>query len=399
MHVRTCGRAAARDPLLHVALLLLALALAARAETYPPGDYSDTGRVVRTARGDIELFDGNGCRLLLTKELQAVLAPHLGRLVRVDYTRVEEEGGLHDSMGAPIGRIRKVTRLESHVRVTVRPKKPRFSVAEPVRVQVTLENTGPESVGLLLSFASCNLLQDYHRVRSLEPESSEANLKTRALAPGESIRLTIESAWMVKAGHYDVVHTVPGADEIYLPSEPVRIEVCGEESAGALRAWLHRASPTQRIEVAERLLGFGDRSGVTVVLRLLDSPEGLYSHSPLYRFLWKHGGEAGEKRLIARLHRCPNQDGAWRIIESVYRSPRAPVLLERLLRDRRETSRDISGWCERPRICDITASWLAGYTDGAMKFPRGGTAKERETAVTTVRNALREDPRRFSVLR
>lgn len=381
-------------------LPLILLAAAVRGDSYPPGDYSDTGRVVRTARGQIVLFNGWGCTLMLPEELQKVLAPHVGELVRVDYTRVEEtEGALWDSSGAPIGRIRGVTKLPNDVRITVRPEKPRFLIAEPVRVQVTLENTGDQPVELRFSFGTCSLLTDYHNVRSLEPEGREVDLTTRALGPGEFVRFTIESAWMVKAGQYDVAYAMPRSDEVYLPSDPVRVEVFGEETADVLRVWLTRASPTQRIEIAERLLLLGDRAGVAVVLKLLDAPEGIHGPARIYRFLWKHGGVDAETRLLEVLSCCWNQASAQAIIEEVPRAPRAIALLERLLQDRRETWADISGWCERPRVCDITAGLLSGYTDGAMTFPDDGTVAQRDAAVATVLKTLRESPHRFSVLK
>ena len=63
---------------------LLAATTDASAETIPPGDYSDAGRVVRTSTGTIELLDGHGCMLQLSHALQGQLAPHIGMFVRVD---------------------------------------------------------------------------------------------------------------------------------------------------------------------------------------------------------------------------------------------------------------------------------------------------------------------------
>lgn len=386
-------------------LILLALALPARAEWLPPGDYSDAGRVVRTRRGSIGLFDGYCCSFQHNEELHKALAPHLGELVRVDYTRVEEKKGDVISMGgAPIGRIRKITRLTNDVRVTVRPEKARFAVAEPIRAQVTLKNTGKEAVELSFASGNWSLLRDYDGVRTLESEG-EAELPrpyglppTRALAPGETLRFAVESAWMVKAGAYEIGFALRRADDVYLPSDPVPIEVFGEEDAAALRAWLPRASPTQRIQIAERLFHLGDRSGVPLVLRLLEAPEGIHGPAPIYRFLWQYGCEEAEKRLLALVARSGNQASAEAFIEGVDRAPRAVAVLDRLLHDRRETFGDISGWCERPRICDITASWLVGYTAGAMTFPNAGTEAERDVAVAAVLKTLHESPQSFSVL-
>ena len=142
-----------------------------------------------------------------------------------------------------------------------------------------------------------------------------------------------------------------------------------------------------------------DESSPHTVIHLLTSNTKMYSHYHVYEFLWAHGGERGEKLLLDRLNRQGRQDGIGRIIMNVYRSPRALDHLRTWLADRRETAKDFSGWCERPRVCDITAGWLMGYTKGAMKFPNGGTIEERDKAVAAVKKQLRDDPMRFEVLR
>ena len=114
--------------------------------------------------------------------------------------------------------------------------------------------------------------------------------------------------------------------------------------------------------------------------------------------MWKHAGERGERLLMDLLKRRIRQGGALGIIEEVYRSDRAIALLQIMLADRRETARDFSGWCERPRICDVTASWLCGYTDRTMTFPKAGSTQERDRAVAAVIAQLEKDPTLFEVL-
>ncbi|MHC4470020.1 MAG: hypothetical protein ACYS99_03560 [Planctomycetota bacterium] len=417
-------------------LFLLLLVNVAGGEHTPPGDYSDTGLVVRTARFGIDLFDGGRCCLTLTEELQAVLAQHLGEIVRVDYTRVEmKEGMLWDSEGSPIGRIRKVTTLAKSldalpVRIEVRPLKARFALAEPVSVDVVFTNTTKEPVDLRLGSGECTLFEDYHRhLRLRAPKSDRVASPPSAgagaagltgppperppppaptgparrvrLPAGKVHRVKIESAWMAKPGRYQAVYALPGPDEWNYQSPPADVEVLAPPDKAAeleaLRAWLTRAALEQRVEIAERMIGLGDDSGVAEVVRLLDAPR-FYGPSRIYRFLWKYGGKAVEKLLLERLARCGEQAAALTIIEEIHRSPRAVAMLEDLLADRRKTRASFSGWCDRPRICDIAAAWLAGYVQ-ELGFPVAGTEEERDATVGRVLRALRDDPTRFSVLR
>ena len=92
------------------------------------------------------------------------------------------------------------------------------------------------------------------------------------------------------------------------------------------------------------------------------------------------------------------QDRAARMMESIHMAKnRVPLLLELLACDHR-TLRDISGWVDNPRICDISAAWLTGYTEGRMKFPENGSLEVRDEAVAAVRSALEKNPATFHVL-
>ena len=93
------------------------------------------------------------------------------------------------------------------------------------------------------------------------------------------------------------------------------------------------------------------------------------------------------------------QDKVGRMLPGIRHSPRKVDLLLRLLANKQETMRDISGWVDSPRICDVTAGWLAGYTDGKMVFPESGTLLERDDAVKAVVQSLKADPNAFRVLR
>jgi len=382
---------------------LVVLATIAAGETSPPGDYSDFGRVVRRANGQFDLFNGYGCLLQLPDKLAAQLKPHLGKMIRLDYTRVEYKSGeLWDNAGSPIGKIRKITLLRpAPVEITVQTARETFELADPVTVTVTLRGMRAEKQGIDVLEVEVNLINDYRSDLSFRLRPSK-RLGTRPLRPTEPIVLKLESERIATPGVYDVVaHFVTKADRLVISNKvriSIRLPKSLDDETAALRSWLPRAEPMERVRIAERLIERGDTRGVDVVIRLLTEQTKLYSHFSAYRFLWRHGGKRGEGLLLILLARQTRQDAAFRIMESVYRSARRLEHFHAWLADKRETARDFSGWCERPRICDITASWLCGYTEGAMKFPNGGSVEQRDRAVAAVITQIKKDPSRFEIL-
>ena len=378
-------------------LTLALLASVAAAETIPPGDYSDVGRVVRRANGQYDLFSGHGTPLQLTEKLAAQLKPFAGKLVRVEYTRVEEtEGEIWDSVGAPIGKIRKITEVAAPaLSLSIDLPQKSFALHEPVAVRVTVggvANFDPNGIEI-------KLLHDYRTMLSFRPSEEWK----RKRIPGQPMVRTIRADRMGKPGVYDVVAVMGATSGVPNISNMARVTIQLpknlQEETAALKAWLPRAEPMQRIEIAGKLAERGDDSGVAAVMKLLQSKTRLYSNSPAYRLLWKHGGEQGEKLLMWRLEQVQDQQSVLRIMEDVGLSPRKLEYVTRWLADQRPTFRRVSGWCERPRVCDIAASWLMGYTNGAMRFPSNGTVFARDFAVAKVVAQLDENPAYFSVLK
>jgi len=377
-------------------LALTLFATLAAAETIPPGDYSDVGKVVRRANGKYDLFSGHGCLLQLPDKLAAQLKPHFGKLVRVEYTRVgEREGDIWDAAGAPIGKIRKITEVPTRaLSVTIDMPKKSFALDEPVEVRVTVSGSAkfdPNDIEVIL-------LHDYRMMLSFRPSEEWK----RKRVPGRPMVRTIRADRMGKPGVYDVVALLGATSGVPNLSNMARVTIRPpknfEEETAALQAWLPRAEPMQRIKIAGRLAERGDESGVAVVIALMKSQTKLYSNSSAYRFLWRYGGEPGEQVLTRLLAKATNQESALRIMEEVSLSPRRLEHLHRWLADLRETRRFVSGWCDRPRICDVCASWLMGYTSGKMEFPRGGTVGERNAAVAKVIAQLNENAAYFTVL-
>ena len=118
-----------------------------------------------------------------------------------------------------------------------------------------------------------------------------------------------------------------------------------------------------------------------------------------YGFAWKHCGEDG---INAMLRLIGVQERQWAVLNMIMccsECPDVDRVLRTLLAEQRSVWRSAQGWCEKPRVCDITADWLCGYTDGRLRFPKMGSVLERDEAVERVRLVLVRDRNTFSNLR
>lgn len=405
--------------------LMLALLIACilgspcMAETLPPGKYDCWGRVVKRADGALAVFWGRGCHRF-PKKLHIQLRPHVGKFVKVEYTRIREEAGILSAVGSSIGQIDKVSVLadaaaQLPVVVTAKPTKTVFKLAEPVKVRVTITNQSAKKQSIQLGVSHAVLCQDYQQRLVLEPDGHYYDKSPyglpkgsvlRILAPGQKLEFTVTSQVMADPGTYQLLYSLSvGLTKLRSQSEIEQVTVgkAGNktEEQESLKKWLSIATVGQRIKIAGQLLRFGDTSGTEEVLRLLKANEyskAHYCNGAAFRFAWQHGGKKGEAVMLALIKRQTKQDYALRMIETIHLSPNRLQLLQELLTSTKSTHRDISGWIDEPRICDITAAWLMGYTKGKMKFPRKGSRGERDQAVASVKKTLKQNPSFFHVL-
>ena len=244
-------------------------------EYTPPGDYSDVGRVVRRADGSYDLFFGWGCPLQLPPALAARLEPYLGKMIRLDYTRVEEqEDSVFDPVGAPIGAFRKITVLpEARVEVTLALARPSFGFHEPVSATVTLRGDYAKTRKFEGAYdVEINLLRDYRSVLSFRPPTKRkprpATTQPTVVqvhrkkpeprapeppAPGGPLVLTLQSDKMVEPGTYEAVAIFDMLTDRRVLSKmvPVTIRAPADEEVetAALRAATrrtHGARPDRR---------------------------------------------------------------------------------------------------------------------------------------------------------
>jgi hypothetical protein len=294
------------------AVAILLLATTAAGDSYPPGDYNDVGLVVRRANGDYDLFSGWGCLLELQDNYQR-LKPYLGKFVRLDYTRVEAKEGdnwIWDHSGAPIGKIRKVTVLpDTPLRVTARAPKKAFSLAEPVTVELTVRNAGNKKLTFDRADFECNLMRDYRAALEFRPPAKK---EPHTLHPGDAITFRIRSDLMAKPGKYRaiLVHALVDDRPILSNFFPVEVTKPANEAqmTAALKTWLPRAEPMQRVEIAKKLHARGEQKlALATVIHLLTSNTKMYSHYHVYEFLWAHGdstGRAGRTASAASSRTC-----------------------------------------------------------------------------------------------
>lgn len=389
-------------------------------EGIPPGKYDCSGRVVKRADGELAVFLGSGCRPF-PKKLRIQLRPYVGKFVKVEYTRMgEEEAGIYSSVGSVIGRIDNVSVLAESadqlpVVVTAKPTKAVFELAEPVEVRVSITNRSTKQQSMQLGVSHTVLCQDYQGRLVLEPEGHYYDKSPyglpkgsvlRTLAPGQKLEFTVTSQQMADPGTYQLVYSLSlGPRKLGSQSEIEQVTVgkAGNETEEqeALKKWLSIATVGQRIKIAGQLLRFGDTSGTEEVLRLLEANEYSkrhYCNGAAFRFAWQHGGKKGEVVMLGLIERQTKQDRVLRMIEGIHLSSNRIQLLQELLSCAQPTGRDMSGWIDGPRICDVTAAWLMGYTNGRMEFPGEGSRRERDEAVASVKKVLKQNPSFFHVL-
>jgi hypothetical protein len=367
----------------------LLLALFLLAESYPPGDYSEVGVVILDQRGHPDLFDGYHQPLSLTDKLANQLKPHVGKMVRVDYTRVERDSVganelIWDSSGAPIGKIRGISAVPARaLRVTVRIADARIPQANAIPIEVTIRG-GRDDQTVDLGKIWITLLPSR---TTLHPKSELV-----VVPGGGEFRRTFHTDRMQAPGRYVVRAAIEPGEPNVVISNAAPIEVLkpkdGAEEKKALRAWLLQAPPDQQIVIAERLAALGDSVGVPVVLRMLEDsvPVPGNTNFLLHRFAWKHGGE---EQMFARLKKATRQYAAADIILALEPSPKARPIVIKLLKNQRVLGRDDTNWCKHPRICDLAAERILSATK-SHKFPKAGTAAERDAVIATILTGLRQ---------
>ena len=399
-----------------VALLVIMFTCrpACLAAIVPPGKFTWRGLVVKRADGQPALSYGRGCHTF-PKKLHKQLEPHVGKFVRVDFVTVNDPKMF--SLVPTIDRIERLTVLARGpdalpVVVEIAPGKKSFRAGEPLRMTVTVTNKTKRDYPLQWNVPVTSLCRDYKEKVAFESQlhyiSKHPELKRMAtLKAGNSFRYTVVCRQMPQPGTDQLLHALHAQkdDGLSLQSRIHSVTILPPideaERLKALRSWLDRVAPEHRSEIAVRLLVKGDARGREIMIKSLSV--GRYADPnaitpATYRFLWQHGGKAGESALLARIAKQTKQDSAARTIELVYLSPNRVELLSKLLDDRHPTRRDISGWVEQPRVCDITAAWLAGHTEGKLRFPKAGTEKQRDAVVGRVREQLAQQPEFFVVL-
>jgi hypothetical protein len=391
----------------------LSVVMHGRAEMLPPGTYHDSGRVVEMADGEFGLFRSGGA-YLFPRPLQEKLRPYLRQFVRVDYTRT---GSIRMDM-SPIVRIDQVTPYAASpealpVIVSVKPTQAAYGYDQPVTVLVTVENRGQISQTLALGNCFTSLCQDYQQKKTLEPVDQYAlpypyGLGDRILEvpPGGKIEFTVTSSRLIPPGAYQIVLDIPLSGTDFSESEfvpvMVRAPVGEADTKAALKEWMTQAALEDKVEIAVKLLKLGDTGGRDEVLDLLQSgaytPHAGWGYGWSVLFAFKYGGERGDRLALEVINAQKTGSSVESLIEGVEYSPRRLNVLETLLNDDKSVEPMNSDSTVRPRICDITAAWLAGYSNGRIKFPMDGTEHARDTAVESIKSLLKTDPLSLEVL-
>lgn len=394
---------------------LLASQLDAIAESIPPGVDHVYGRVIKDQSGRVGLFTRGVFHF--PPDQEAKLEGHLGEFVDCEYRRVADQMSFSGSRVGPILRIKVIAESPDKLPVTVKvtPSRAAFSVSEPVVCRIDLENRSSEMQDLgSMIVASTLLCQSYEEKLRLESDMHyyeldayefEGSTRPTSLAPGAKTSFKVTGSRMAEPGEYQMVHILSlGPRDLSVQSEFAKVEILPADKTtrhDAVRHWQPVASRDQSIKLASELADLDDREAFGLFLQQLNSgrytPRG-FCYDQAYELAFQKGGEAGEVVMMELIAKQRGQDKVGRMLPGIRHSPRKVDLLLRLLANKQETMRDISGWVDSPRICDIAASWLAGYTDGKMVFPESGSLIARDSMVAQIFQLVRANPTTFRVL-
>ena len=398
-----------------VCIALLSLQLNSSAESIPPGIYHAYGRVIKDKSGRIGLF--NRGVFHFPTDQDGKLEGHLGQFVDCEHQRLDDPMGFSGSRVGPIVNVKIVALSPDKLPVTVNitPVKTAFEISEPVVCRVELENRSSETRNLgSMTVASTLLCQNYEEKLQLESDMHYYELDTyefeggkrpTSLSPGEKISFKVSSSRMAEPGVYEAVHLLNlGPRGLSMQSELTKIVILPADARirhAALRHWQPVASRDQSIKLASELADLEDLEAFALFLQQLQagrySPIG-FCYDQAYELAFQKGGQAGEVIMMELIGKQRGQDKVGRMLPGVRYSPRKVDLLLRLLANNQETMRDFSGWVDSPRICDITAGWLAGYTDGKLVFPKSGDLSARDEAVTSIIRRIKVVPSLFGIL-
>lgn len=394
-----------------ICLLISGGAVANAEMAPPPGKAHCLGRIVRLANGDYATFRGNAV-MGFPLDQQTKLKERLGEFIDIEYLRLE------DNLIGPILTITTLAKGPSDLpmAVTVVPSKNAYTMIEPIEVRVTITNRSgtPQPIHNLPSSRTV-LCQDYSEKLQLEPSTHYAGpslyqfvgpIPGTQLAPGATVEFQLTSTHMAEPGDYQMVYVLCNTPhDLHSQSEIVPITILPATPAErdeALHVWQQKASIDQKITIAEELCRKGDAKGIATFLSQMKAGEYTvrpgWCYDSAYTCAFQYGGEAGQAIMTDLLEAQIGQDRFMRMIPGIRFAPDRIALLRRLLENRRETMRDTSGWVDKPRICDLTAAWLADNSIQKMKFPSAATETERNSAVSEVVDTLNSNPKSFPIL-
>jgi hypothetical protein len=374
------------------------------------------GRVVQRSNGELDLFNGFFCGKF-PQDQMAQVAPHLGKLVDVEFHLRRDPMALNGHSSGPIERVTVIEETVDAlpIVVTIEPTKKVYTSLERITAKVTLENRSQQTQPLQLQASCTTLSRDFERVFWLEGSGShyypdktyqfagKGEPDFGELTPGGRLVFTIKSQRMAEPGKYDLSYTLHlGMEQRPCVSKFVPIEVQppakGNRDA-VLKSWLQIADHEQRIAIANELAEKGDRDAVDAFLAQLKT--GTYRNNrAAYTFAFEHGGKAGEKLAVGYIKRLDFQESVQDFVYCVFVSKNRLAVFADLLTCEHAVEINLQGWVQHPRVCDITAYILMQRTSGKDKvpFPCEGSESERTEAVNRMKQELKENPQKLERL-
>ena len=373
--------------LLYFALWCLAVDAVAENTIVMEGKVMKIGDSVAVFRSD-GLFK-------LPQELQSDLKRYVGRYILLQYS--------NDTGIAALDQIKVIYRNEDDfpLEVKIAASKREYDFIEPITMSVRIRNRSNNRQMLHLYSSSALILRDLKTVASLTAnnfydENQPFGLaRIQPLFPNEILSFTVVSSHYIDPGEYSLLFSVSRLREFHIPSNLPQVKVLPSEKSKmseALKTWMAR-SDDQLPDASLRLLSLGDDTGLQLMMKKAQGANFIGGY--FGQVLLRHGGIQADEILLEKLRRTDKQLEAWTMIELIPFSDRYVEVIKQVFDITHETRRDISGWNTRPRVCDMLAYWLAGYTKGKITFPSMGSEQERNASLAVIRALFETDPNTF----
>ena len=364
------------------------------AETIPPGNYSQVGRIVSvtSTRVDLENYGSKRFFQLNKPDDAAILKLHIGAWVKMDYRQTNAAGWVTPNIEQP-----RITRLFNDdapfpLHVEARAKK-KLTFSDPLDLEVRITNVTGRTIALDREQrlgrepGVVAVLQLDGKVRE---ETTLINARDHLfrldgiseLRPKEIHRITLRPANLLLPGQYKLRILSPYVKGASASSDPVAVTIIApdrDHSQRTLLEWMDKPSSLSPEALAWILWrDFGSRKGVAKLVDMMENDPRPRMHAA--GIVAAVEGEKGIEPFLRSLRKGVGGQQVHYWAEFARHSPVREKLFMTLLKETTRTPyHELKD--EPVPISHLVGQFLLYYVDEKEKFPWDKGFEERQKVV------------------